>query len=84
MVQLLDPLLIVALALNFVVLGASRIRAVVNAVALQGVLLGTFPVLVHPEIGLRGILLVVVTIGLKGLVIPGRARRCLKAGGGVR
>jgi hydrogenase-4 component E len=70
MVQFLDPLLIVALALNFVALGVSRIRGVINAVALQGILLGTFPLFVHPEIGLRGILLVVVTIGLKGLVIP--------------
>jgi hydrogenase-4 component E len=71
MAQLLDPLLIVVLALNFVALGVSRIRGVINAVALQGVLLGLFPLFVHPEIGLRGILLVVVTIGLKGLVIPG-------------
>ena len=55
-------LLIVALALNFVALGVSRIRGVINAVALQGVLLGTFPLFVHPEIGLRGILLIVVTI----------------------
>jgi len=70
MVQLLDPLLIVALALNFVALGVSRIRAVINAVALQGILLGIMPLFVHPEIGLRGILLVVVTIGLKGFVIP--------------
>jgi hydrogenase-4 component E len=70
MVQVLDPLLIVALALNFVVLGVSRIRGVINAVALQGILLGIFPLLVHPEIGIRGILLVVVTIVLKGLVIP--------------
>lgn len=66
-----DPLLIVALALNFVALGVSRIRGVIRAVALQGILLGTFPLLVHPEIGVRGILLVVVTIGLKGFVIPG-------------
>src|SRR5262249_54138065 len=29
-----------------------------------------FPLFVHPEIGPRGILLVVVTIGLKGIVIP--------------
>src|SRR6266436_4196973 len=71
MIQLLDPLLIAALALNFVVLGVSRIRAVINAVALQGILVGTFPLLIHSEIGLRGILLVVVTIGLKGFVIPG-------------
>src|SRR5262245_6808484 len=70
MVQLLDPLLIVALALNFVALGVSRIRGVINAVALQGILLGIFPLIVHSGIGLRGLLLVVVTIGLKGLVIP--------------
>ena len=70
MVQFLDPLLIVALALNFVALGVSRIRGVINAVALQGMLLGIFPLFVHPEIGLRGILLIVVTIGLKGFVIP--------------
>jgi hydrogenase-4 component E len=70
MVPLLDPLLIVALALNFVALGVSRIRAVIDAVALQGILLGTCPLLVHPVLGLRGVLLVAVTIGLKGVVIP--------------
>src|SRR5947209_8148268 len=71
MVQFLDPLLIVALALNFVALGVSRIRGVIHAVALQGLLLGIFPLLVHPEIRLRVILLIVVMIGLKGFVIPG-------------
>jgi hydrogenase-4 component E len=63
--------LIVALALNFVALGVSRIRGVINAVALQGILLGIFPVFVHSDIGLRGLLLAGVTIGLKGFVIPG-------------
>jgi hydrogenase-4 component E len=71
MVQILDPLLIVALALNFVALGVSRIRGVISAVAIQGMMLGVLPLFVHPEIRLRGILLVVVTIGLKGFVIPG-------------
>ena len=37
MIQILDPLLIVALALNFVTLAVSRIRGVINAVALQGI-----------------------------------------------
>jgi hydrogenase-4 component E len=68
--QMLDPLLIVALALNFVALGVSRIRGVINAVALQGILLGIFPLFIHPEIGVRGILLVLVTVGLKGIGIP--------------
>jgi hydrogenase-4 component E len=70
MAQLLDPLLIMALALNFVALGVSRIRGVINAVALQGILLGLIPFLLHPDIGLRGLLLMVVTIVLKGFVIP--------------
>jgi hydrogenase-4 component E len=68
--QILDPLLILALALNFVALGVSRIRAVINAVALQGILLGLFPLFVHPDIALRGYLLVIGTIALKGFVIP--------------
>ncbi len=68
--QLVDPLLILALALNFVALGVSRIRGVISAVALQGILLGILAELVHPDIGIRAIGLVVVTIGLKGFVIP--------------
>lgn len=70
MIQLLDSLLIVVLALNFVSLGVSRIRAIISAVAFQGILLGIFPLLIHPEIGIRGVLLVIVTIILKGAVIP--------------
>jgi hydrogenase-4 component E len=68
--QLVDPFLILALALDFVALGVSRIRAVISAVALQGILLGILALLVHPDVGPRGILLVVVTIGLKGFIIP--------------
>lgn len=71
MVQILDPLLIVALALNFVALGVSRIRGVINAVALQGILLGILPLFMHSDIGLRGSLLIIVTIALKGFIIPG-------------
>lgn len=70
MEQFLDPLLILALAFNFVALGVSRLRAVITAVAFQGILLGVLPLLVHPGIGIHGVLLVVVTIGLKGVVIP--------------
>jgi len=68
--QLLDPLLIMALALNFVALGVSRIRGVIDAVALQGILLGSLPLFVHADVGTRVILLVAVTVGLKGIVIP--------------
>lgn len=70
MTPFLDPLLIMALALNFVALGVSRIRAVINAVALQGLLLGFIPLFLHPDVAFRGIVLVGVTIALKGIVIP--------------
>jgi hydrogenase-4 component E len=77
--EFLDPLLIVALALNFVALGVSRIRAVINTVALQGILLGIMPLLLpHHEIGVRNILLIVVTVGLKGFVIPGFLVRAMR------
>jgi hydrogenase-4 component E len=69
--QFLDPLLIAALALNFAALGVSRIRAVINTVALQGMLLGVLPLFMpHHEIALRNVLLIVVTVGLKGFAIP--------------
>jgi hydrogenase-4 component E len=78
MVQVVDTLLIFALALNFVALGVSRIRAVINAVALQGILLGLFPLLLHPDIGVRGIVLVVGTIALKGFGIPALLRHAMR------
>jgi hydrogenase-4 component E len=68
--EFLDPLLILALAVNFFALGVSRIRAVISAVAFQGIVLGILPLLLHGEIGLRGITLVVVAIALKGFIIP--------------
>src|SRR5262245_4001725 len=70
MAEILDPLLILVLPLTFVALGVSRIRAVINAVALQGLLLGAMPMFVQAEIGLRGMLLVLGTVTLKGFVIP--------------
>jgi hydrogenase-4 component E len=79
MVQFLDPLLIVALALNFVALGVSRIRAVISTVALQGILLGVLPLMLpQHEVGLSSTLLIVVTIGLKGLVIPAFLVRAMR------
>src|SRR5689334_1183161 len=69
--EIIDPLLIIALTLNFIALGVSRIRGVINAVALQGILLGVLAFFVHPDFGVRGFILVAVTIFLKGFAIPG-------------
>ncbi len=70
MAQILDPLLIAALALNFVALGASRIRGAINAVAAQGVILGLLALFIHPEIGPRVLIIVLATFLLKGILIP--------------
>src|SRR5437870_967305 len=70
MMQLLDAFLVVVLLLNFIALGASRLRAVIYAVACQGILLGLLPFFVHKDLGLRVVLLVVAIVAAKGVVIP--------------
>jgi hydrogenase-4 component E len=67
----LDELLIVVLALNFLTLGASRLRTVIRAVAVQGTLIGLTPLLLHEHIDLHIGVVVTGTVILKGLVVPG-------------
>jgi hydrogenase-4 component E len=78
MSQLLDTVLIVALALNFYALGVSRIRAVIRAVAVQGTLLAACPLLIHPDLGARGLALVVVGVAVKGFVLPHLLLRAMR------
>jgi hydrogenase-4 component E len=78
MASFLDPLLILALTLNFVALGISRIHGAIRAVAFQGILLGLLPLLVHPEIGWRGLPLVLLTISLKGFILPAYLRHAMR------
>jgi hydrogenase-4 component E len=66
---LADQLLVLSLLINFVVLGTSRLGFAVRAVALQGMLLGILPALIHPfSWHLVGI--VTGTLLAKGVVIP--------------
>lgn len=76
--QIVDLIVIAAIGLNFVALGVSRARTVIHAVALQGLLLGILPLFVHPHLGLRGALLAVGTIIIKGIVIPRLLFRALR------
>ncbi len=70
MASLVDTLLILVLALNFFALGVSRISAVIRAVAVQGVLIGLVPLLLHPRPDWWVVLLAGGTVLLKGVVIP--------------
>ncbi len=64
-----DQLLVLVMLINLVMLGTSRLNFSIRAVAVQGVILGILPGLIHPFSGhLAGI-----TIGIilaKGVVIP--------------
>jgi len=67
---LLNALLMAALLLNLFALGTSRIRALINAVGLQGLALGMMPLLMHRHIEWLTVLVAIGTMVLKGLVIP--------------
>jgi hydrogenase-4 component E len=70
MFALVDPLLMLLVVSNLFALGTSRLRAVVHATALQGLILGALTLLVHHEISARPVLLAAATIGIKAVVIP--------------
>jgi hydrogenase-4 component E len=69
MVSLADQLLVLVMLINFVVLGSSRMAFCIRAAAVQGVILGVLPSIIHSF----SWHLVVITGGIilaKGLVIP--------------
>src|SRR5512140_3220089 len=71
-------LLVVVLALNFFVLGTSRLRSVVSASALQGVALGLLALLVHEHLTWDSVLVAVGAAFIKGLLIPGMLLKAMR------
>lgn len=78
MALIVDPLLIIVLLLNFFVLGASRMKSIINGSAAQGVVLGAIALLAHDEFGFQALLIALVTITLKGIGIPWMLVRALR------
>ena len=74
---LADQLLVLCLLLNFAVLGTSRLAFSVRAVALQGVILGVLPALIHP-FSWHLVLIVVSIILAKGALIPTLIMRAIR------
>jgi hydrogenase-4 component E len=70
MTSLLNPLLVMILLLNLFVLGTSRIRALIQAAALQGVVLGIMPLVAHGHLSPLTGFVAIATVLLKGAVIP--------------
>jgi hydrogenase-4 component E len=78
MTNQLNALLILLLAINLFALGTSRILALIRIVALQGVLLGILPFLVHQHITWATVMIALAAIVLKGVVIPAIMLRALR------
>jgi len=78
---MLDLNLLVGLAmgLNLVALGSSRLPSIIRATALQGVLLGIMPLLLEHDLTWQVVTVAVATAIGKGVVIPGLLRRAMRA-----
>jgi hydrogenase-4 component E len=69
----------VAMALNLLALGSSRLPTLIGAMSVQGMALGLMPLLMEEHFDWRVGLVVVATVGGKGLVIPALLRRAMRA-----
>ncbi len=66
----LNAVLVLVILMNLYALGAGRMSSLVRAAALQGVLLGLLPVLALHDRGGMPLFMAVVTVAVKGLLIP--------------
>ncbi len=69
MILLADQLLVLVMLINLVMLGTSRLLFSIRAVAVQGVILGILPGLIHPFSG-HLVAITAVVLLAKGIVIP--------------
>jgi hydrogenase-4 component E len=76
----LNLLIGLAMGLNLLALGSSRLPSLIRAMSVQGMLLGVMPLLLeHERFDWRILLVAVATITGKGVLIPGLLRRAMRA-----
>ncbi len=75
----LNLLIGLAMGLNLLALGSSRLPSLISAAAAQGVVLGGLPLRIEHDSGWLVALVAVATVAVKGFVIPGLLRRALRA-----
>lgn len=79
MAETLNLLLVVVLLLNFLMLGTSRLRAVIQTAAAQGMLLGVAFLAMHGASGLRAVGVGLAVFAIKGVLIPNILIRALRS-----
>jgi len=68
-----------AMGLNLLALGSSRLPSVIRSVAVQGMALGLLPLVLESSFGWLAAGVAVVTVLVKGVVIPTLLRRAMRA-----
>lgn len=77
---MLNLLIGLAMGLNLLALGSSRLPSLIRAMSVQGMLLGMMPLAMESEtLDWRVVLVVLATLVGKGVVIPGLLRRAMRA-----
>ena len=70
---------------NLYILSASRLRSMIRGVAFQGILISALPLLIpHPGKALHTVILVILSISIKGFVIPASLFRSIRDAEAVR
>lgn len=75
----LNVLIGLAMGLNLVALGSSRLPSLIRLAAMQGVVLGIMPLVMGHDPGAMVMLVAVATVAIKGFVIPWLLRRAMRA-----
>ncbi|HEU5068831.1 MAG TPA: hydrogenase [Verrucomicrobiae bacterium] len=68
-----------AMGLNLLALGSSRLPSIIRAMSVQGMALGLLPLLLEHELDWRVVAVALVTVAVKGFVIPQLLRRAMRA-----
>ena len=75
----IDGILVLLVLTSFWILGSSRLQTCIQAVAIQGILLGLIPTLSNwPAIGGRLAVVVIVSTAIKAVVLPALLRRAIR------
>jgi hydrogenase-4 component E len=75
----LNLLIGLAMGLNLLALGSSRLPSLIFTVSLQGVMLGVMPLLMEHEFDWQVGVVALATVMGKGMLIPGLLRRAMRA-----
>ena len=76
--DLLNLLIGLAMGLNLVALGTSRLPSLIRVAALQGMVLGIMPLVIEHELRVMVVVIAVATVIMKGIVIPALLRRAMR------